>query len=144
MKKKLNCILLVDDDVATNYLTRMVLEEADVAETIETTLNGKEALAFLTNTGKYENNTNDLFPQPSLIFLDINMPVMDGWEFLDAYQKLPEHQRAKIIIVMLTTSLNPDDKIRAETATDVTSFRNKPMTEEMVLDIVRTHFPEIF
>ena len=143
MKKKLNCVLLVDDDKGTNFINQMIIKKADVAERIQTVLNGREALDFITNKGKYES-AGDVFPQPMLTLLDINMPVMDCWEFLEAYHALEEHQKGKIIIVMLTTSLNPDDKTRAEGISEVSDFKNKPLSHEAFADIIKTHFPECF
>lgn len=141
MKKKLNCVLLVDDDKGTNFINQMIIKKAGIADHIQTVLNGKEALDFITNKGKFEKAGN-VFPQPMLTLLDINMPVMDGWEFLEAYHALEEHQKGKIIIIMLTTSLNPDDKTRADDISEVSGFKSKPLSLETVDDIMKTHFPD--
>jgi CheY-like chemotaxis protein len=141
MKKKLNCVLLVDDDKGTNFINEMIIKKSGIAERIQTVLNGKEALDFITNKGKYES-AGDVYPQPMLTLLDINMPVMDGWEFLEAYHALEEFQKGKIIIVMLTTSLNPDDKTRAEGISEVSDFKSKPLSREAFADIIKTHFPD--
>lgn len=141
MKKRLNCVLLVDDDKGTNFINQMIIKKADIADHVQTVLNGKEALDFITNKGKYEKAGN-VFPQPMLTLLDINMPVMDGWEFLEAYHALEEHQKGKIIIIMLTTSLNPDDKIRAEEISEVSGFKSKPLSIETVEEIMKTYFPD--
>lgn len=142
MKTKLNCVLLIDDDEATNYINKLVIKKAGITDTIETTLNGREALDFLTNSGEHKKGPEHPFPQPMLILLDINMPVMDGWEFLEAYQKLPASQKCDIIIVMLTTSLNPDDNQRAKEISEISGFKNKPLTIEALADIMKTHFPQ--
>ncbi|MFC5684103.1 response regulator [Flavobacterium sp. MAHUQ-51] len=142
MKKKLNCILLIDDDAATNFINRRVIEKADITENIFTALNGKEAINFLTNKGNHQKEEDAVYPQPNLILLDINMPIMDGWEFLEAYEKLDENQKSKIIIVMLTTSFNPDDKTRAEKIETISGFKNKPLSAEILNDLIKTHFPE--
>jgi CheY-like chemotaxis protein len=141
MKKKLNCVLLVDDDRGTNFINQMIIKKSGIAHHVQTALNGKEALDFITNKGKYAAAGN-VFPQPMLTLLDINMPVMDGWEFLEAYQALDENQKGKIIIVMLTTSLNPDDKNRADSISEVSDFKNKPLSREAFDDIIKTHFPD--
>lgn len=142
MKKKLKCILLVDDDEATNFLNTMFLEEADVTENINTVLNGKEALEYLTCTGEYSNIDTTSFPQPELILLDINMPVMDGWEFIQAYRHLPKHQKAKTIIAMLTTSLNPEDRSKADEITEINAFESKPLSLEKISEIMEEYFPD--
>jgi len=103
--KKLNSVLLIDDDMATNFISKMIIKKAGITDHIETVLNGKQALDYLTNSGQYQKEDN-IFPQPMLILLDINMPVMDGWEFAEAFEKLDENQKGHIIIVMLTSSLN--------------------------------------
>ena len=134
MKKKLNCVLLVDDNEADNYLHTLVLKESSITDNIEIAMDGEEALDFLTSRGK------DL--PPDLIFLDINMPVMDGWTFLEEYEKLDEILKSKVVIVMLTTSVNPSDKNRMEQWNGSVDFLNKPLTLEMIDEIMQKYFPE--
>jgi CheY-like chemotaxis protein len=136
MKKKLNCILLIDDDKATNFINERVIKKLDCTKRIVTVYNGAEALEFLS----IEENGNLL--QPDLIFLDINMPVMDGWEFLEHYRKLHEDKKAKVVLLMLTTSLNPDDVKKANKIQEVKGFKNKPLTIEMMQDILKAYFPD--
>jgi CheY-like chemotaxis protein len=133
MKKKLNCILLVDDDDEDNFFHKIVIERMDVTDCIEVAENGIEALKFL----KKENQAI-----PELIFLDINMPKMNGWEFLEEYKKLSPDQKARITIMMLTTSANPDDIKRAESIEEVDGYKTKPLSEEMLTDILCKHFPD--
>src|ERR1041385_2757434 len=106
MTKKIHSILLVDDDDATNYLNRLTLKKLDCADEVHISESGSEALQYL------QKNVNGDYPHPDLIFLDINMPAMDGWEFLEEYKKLPPEMKGKIVEIMLTTSLNPDDMRR--------------------------------
>jgi len=131
MKKKLNCILLVDDDIEDNYFHKIVINEMNITERIEVALNGVEALNFL----KKENQT-----YPDIIFSDINMPKMNGWEFLEGFKELRAEQKAKVVVVMLTTSINPSDKERAEQFPDIIGFSSKPLTEEMISEILENHF----
>ena len=139
--KKLNSVLLIDDDMATNFISKMLIKKAGITEHIETTLNGKEALDYLTNSGKYQKS-DGIFPQPMLILLDINMPVMDGWEFAVAFSKLDEKQKEEIVIVLLTSSLNPDDKEKASNLSAISGFQNKALTMETLTSIMNTYFPE--
>lgn len=139
MKKRLNCILLIDDDDATNFIHQIVIRKARITEEIVTCLNGKQALEFLTNNGEYSNTEN---LQPSLILLDINMPVMDGWEFINAYQKLPQSIKSQIVIVMLTTSYDPDDMDKANGIPEIAEFEKKPLSLEMLNRIMENHFKE--
>jgi len=133
MKKKLNCIMLIDDDDDDNYFHRLIINEMNITEYVEIALNGEDALSFL----KKENQIS-----PDIIFLDINMPKMNGWEFMAAYKELRADQKAKVVVVMLTTSENPEDKKRAGQFPDIIGFNSKPLTAEMVNGILERNFPE--
>ncbi|MFT3822733.1 MAG: response regulator [Chitinophagaceae bacterium] len=143
MKKKLNCVLLIDDDEPTNFLNRMVVEETACANHVQVIQSGRDALDYLANKGKYAN-ADDTYPTPDLIFLDINMPAMDGWEFLEQYEQLPSHQKGKIIMVMLTTSFNPEDESKARANGYISGFKNKPLTEITLTEILNEHFADHF
>jgi CheY-like chemotaxis protein len=134
MKTKLNCILFIDDDEPTNFLNKMVVEQYDCVREIHVVQGGQEALDYLSG--------NSL--RPDLIFLDINMPAMDGWEFLDLYRNLPGEKKAHIVLIMLTTSLNPDDKKRTRHIPEVSGFENKPLVQSGLDDLLRKYFPENF
>lgn len=136
MNKKIDLILLIDDDPHDNFFHQKVIEEADVSLDVQVAKNGLEAIKFL------QSCTDQGFGRPDLIFLDINMPKMNGWEFIEAYEQLEKEQQAKIVIVMLTTSLNPEEEERAEASQTVKDFRSKPLTVEMLHEIVAMHFTE--
>ena len=138
MKNKLKCVLLVDDDEATNFLNTMILEKAEFAEKIVVAKNGKEALDILSSRDK---NSSD-HPVPDLILLDINMPIMNGWDFLNHYHQLQPQLKAKTVLIMLTTSLNPEDKEKAETNPDINGFENKPLNNSKLENIISGYFPE--
>jgi len=131
MKNKLKCILLIDDDEEDNFFHKIVINDMNITESIQVAHNGIEALEFLTK----ENQT-----APELIFLDINMPKMNGWEFLEAYQKLNAPQKAKLVVVMLTTSINPVDQKRAEQFPEIANFNSKPLTDLVLMDILKRYF----
>jgi CheY-like chemotaxis protein len=133
MKNKLNCIMLIDDDDDDNYFHQIVINKMNITEHIEVALNGEEALIFL----KKENHIH-----PDIIFLDINMPKMNGWEFMEAYKELRANQKAKVVVMMLTTSENPEDKKRSALYPEITSFNSKPLTEEMLAAILEKHFSQ--
>ena len=128
-------LLLVDDDYITNFLNTNLLREIDPGVQVLTALNGQEALELLRI---YCQPTTPLCP--SLIFLDINMPVMDGFEFLEAYQQLPTAQREGMVVVMLTTSVNPRDLSRLEDL-PIAGLLSKPLTEEKIAQVMADYFP---
>jgi CheY-like chemotaxis protein len=101
-------------------------------------MNNQDYLFINTNL---ENTT---YPQPDLIFLDINMPVMDGWEFMQVYHKLDENKKGNKVIVMLTTSINPDDKLKASLISEITDFKSKPLFPDNLEELVKKYFPEKF
>jgi CheY-like chemotaxis protein len=140
MEKKLNCILLIDDDFATNFINKKILQKANIATHIQVALNGKEAIDYLCNKGKFKS-TETVNPQPELIFLDINMPVMDGWEFMKAYKNLiPDEQKKKINIIMLTSSFNPADKAKADTIKEIADYRQKTLNASILQEIMTKYF----
>jgi CheY-like chemotaxis protein len=141
MKKKLNCVLLVDDNESDNFIHKRVVEKAGIADHIVIALNGQEALDFLTTRKDTEHSASS-YSQPELIFLDINMPVMDGWEFLEEYKKLEEFQKGRVVFIMLTTSCNPADKTRAEMIIGHDCFQFKPLTIRMINEILQKYFPD--
>jgi CheY-like chemotaxis protein len=139
MKQKLNCILLIDDDEPTNFMSNMELEEADCTKHIQIADSGKKALSYLSASSPINNKDNEM-PYPELIFLDINMPAMNGWEFLYKLKYLKKENEPEIVIIMLTTSINPDDKLKAEKIPLIAGFENKPLTSEIIQNIIKKYF----
>lgn len=140
MDKKLNCVLLIDDDEGNCFLCRLVIERYGIANTIAIALNGKEAIDYLTNSGKFQMEIGCPNPEPELVFLDINMPIMDGWEFIDAYRNLAINKPS--IIIMLSGTFNPDDEKMAATIPEISQFQNKPLTNAVLDTICKKYFPE--
>ena len=141
MKKKLKCVLLVDDNEADNFLHKLILKESGISDHIEIAMDGEEALDFLTSSWK-EGASPGQDLTPELIFLDINMPVMDGWTFLEEYDKLHDAQKSRTIVIMLTTSVNPYDKRRLEKRKEAIDFLYKPLTLKGIDEIMLKYFPE--
>lgn len=134
--KALDCILLIDDDHVTNFIHTKAIGRSQVQVHVQVAESAQEGLDFITSVSTAE----DPLPRPGIILLDINMPGMDGWEFLEAYNKLPETSKAQIIIVMLTTSLNPDDEAKARGYNEVLRFMTKPLRPEMIDEIAAQFF----
>lgn len=138
MKEKLNCILLIDDDEPTNFINELVIKKAGCTHKIVAKQGAREALEYLMS------QEDGAHPRPDLIFLDINMPAMNGWDFLEEYRKLHELQKGQIIIVMLTTSLNPDDEEKASRIKEINDFKSKPLTKEILQEILHRYFEDRF
>lgn len=136
MTQKLRSILLIDDDEPTNYLTQAIIEDAACTKTVKAVQSGQEALEYLLNA----SGDDDGHAVPDLIFLDVNMPAMNGWEFLEKYRLLNSEKRGKVMIVMLTTSLFPEDRQKAMEIPEVSGFENKPLTTQKLNRILDKFF----
>lgn len=124
-------ILLVDDDSITNFITSKALQSYLSNVAISVASNGQDAL------DKLQSLLTKPEALPDIIFLDINMPVMDGWDFLNELQKLNKPILNKINIYLYTSSLYIEDKKKADTCASVKEIISKPFTKEQVLGIVR-------
>lgn len=130
----LNTVLLVDDDATTNYLNKLLLNRLDVAGQLLVAENGREALATLHQVCEGGPPTC-----PALILLDLNMPVMNGLEFLEAYQQLAWPPAQTSVIVVLTTSANADELARVRQL-PVAAILTKPLTTEKIRLILHDYF----
>ena len=135
--EKLNCVLLIDDDEGTNYYHKIIIDGLGATKHVQICTDGQDALDYLTNKGKYVSNTT--YPCPELIFLDINMPKMNGFEFLDEYKKISPKLRKDQIIIMVTTSLLDDDRDNALSYESVHDFVHKPLTEVFLKNLVEKY-----
>jgi CheY-like chemotaxis protein len=126
MEYKYKNVMVIDDNAIDLYIAEMVMSTTRFAEKVICIGSAKEALEYLKPL--YES-PDEL---PSLIFLDINMPEMTGFDFLDAYRDLPENIRKKCIIMMLTTSLDETDRKQAEANQFVKRFLNKPLDRDKI------------
>ena len=125
--KKVNCILLIDDDEATNHLHTMILKNLDLYDKIEVAENGKKGLDFIKLC-----HPKDL---PELILLDINMPLMDGFQFLEEYQKLDPSRRLPSKLIMVSTSSNQKEVSRAMEHKELYGYLDKPLKKNEILEI---------
>lgn len=135
---KLHTILLIDDDPATNFLHNLIIQKENCTANIICKQSAEEALVYLRSKVKGE------YPHPELIFLDINMPGMNGWEFLNEYKNIEKIQEAGKILVMLTTSLDFSDRDKAGKIKEITQFKTKPLTSEIIRDVLTTNFSKTF
>jgi CheY-like chemotaxis protein len=131
----LPCVLLVDDDHTTNFLNQSLLRRLQITERVMVALDGEAALAELQR--------QCVPPTPGcpvLILLDVNMPGLNGIQFLEAYQRLPLAESREIVIVMLSTSLHPRDVERIQGFNLVADFVTKPLTDAKMRSILTAHF----
>ncbi|MCW3127277.1 MAG: response regulator [Bacteroidetes bacterium] len=129
MQKKI--IMIIDDNPHDNFFTKRVIKQNDADDIIITMESAVLALEYL------EAGT---VPKPDLIFLDIYMPVMDGWEFLDRYCKLDADLRIGLMIVMLATSGDPAHVQRAKTWDCISEYIMKPLTIEKMEGLSDKYF----
>jgi CheY-like chemotaxis protein len=128
---KLKEILLVDDSDPDLLYTQVVLQAAEVADSVRPFETAGEALTFLRQPSGHAVD---------VILLDINMPEMNGFEFLEAYEKLHATHQAKAVVVMLTSSPDPHDRARAMSFASVKGYVVKPIdtpSAEGLLDLIQ-------
>lgn len=130
---KISCILLVDDDQINNFINQRLIEELTLTAELNLVNNGLEAVDYLKENCRVSTKC------PELILLDINMPVMDGFEFLYEFETLDIPNKEKVKIVMLTTSTSQKDLERLN-GHEIAGYINKPLTEEKMLDLVNKLF----
>ncbi len=131
----LPCLMLVDDDDTTNFLNQALLRRLAVADQVLVARDGQEALNVL--------HTHCAAPAapacPVLILLDLNMPRLNGLEFLRAYAQRPAANKPAVVIVMLTTSLHPQDLAQLQ-GLPIAGYFTKPLSNEKITQILQQHF----
>jgi CheY-like chemotaxis protein len=131
----LDTILCVDDDPITLMLCKMVINKASFSNKIMTAKNGEEALNYFKSfNGASEDEQSK---KPQLIFLDLNMPVMGGWEFLDCFSTSEYSEYNTIKVIILSSTIDPEDLEKAKKYPMVLDFLSKPISKEM-LEYVKT------
>ncbi|MFN6945051.1 MAG: response regulator [Cytophagaceae bacterium] len=126
---KYHAVMLVDDNEIDNLINQKMIEASNLCEHIFVHSGAKSAIEFLKNIEKLAKGPVDMF-LPEVIFLDIDMPLMDGFQFLDEFEKLSDSIKAQCKVVMLTSSLNPQDMNKAKKNQYVLKYINKPLTQE--------------
>lgn len=121
-------ILLVDDDPITLMLCKKVFSRTSFSNTVITAQNGEEAISFFKKLNKNTESEN----LPELIFLDLNMPVMGGWEFLDEFSNKRYERFHQIKIVVLSSTIDPEDLAKTKDYPMIIDFLPKPITLNML------------
>lgn len=123
---KYNSVMLIDDNEIDNFINQKMMEGCNFAERIYVHTSGKSAIEFLCNLARIKEVPEELIPQ--IIFVDINMPIMDGFQFLEEFENMAENIKKSTRVVMLTTSINPSDMDRAEANSRMLKYVNKPLS----------------
>jgi CheY-like chemotaxis protein len=126
----LELIMCVDDDPITLMLFKKVVQKAAFAKEIINATNGEEAITLINNITNQET-------KPQLIFLDLNMPIMGGWEFLDLFNASNYFNSNSTKVIILTSTIDPRDIKKSKLYPNVIEFLSKPITVEM-LDYLKT------
>lgn len=126
--EKFDNIFLIDDDDIINFISMKILTQAGIAKHIAAFSNAPDALNMIKDRADKipDAITNDL------IFLDINMPEMDGWAFLDLFEQLPEHITRNYKIIMLSSSINPKDIEQSTHYKSVCQYISKPLSIDKI------------
>jgi CheY-like chemotaxis protein len=121
---KFNNVLLVEDDSITVMVCERIITMTGFAGKVKSAVNGKDALDYLQQLAE----TGEVFPE--IIFLDINMPVMNGWQFLEEFEKVAKQYPTQPRVYILSSTVDPEDYKKAESFKTVTSFISKPLTKD--------------
>ena len=127
-------VMLIDDNELDNFINQKVIEMNNFSEKVYVNSSGLSALEFLKNLCVNKVLIDEA--SPSVIFVDINMPFMDGFQFLEQYYKLPAELSEKCKVVILTSSFNPADKETSLKISKDILFLNKPLTEDSLATIL--------
>ena len=123
--------IVIDDDEINNMLCQIIIKQAMGGAQVETFVFPKEGLNYIKN-----NFTQPAEKIETILFLDINMPEMNAWEFLEQYDLLPEDVKSQLLIIVLSSSVNEEDKRRAAENKYVSSYLVKPLLKDTIRSIV--------
>ncbi len=127
---KVDTICLVDDDTVFQYIMEHTISKKKLANTILKFMDGETAINFIIR------NLHNQSKLPEFILLDLNMPVMDGWEFLQEFLIIQSQLKKKITIYIVTSSVNDSDIEKAQNFQIISGYLVKPITEEKLIEIL--------
>lgn len=120
-----NNFLVIDDDLANNFICRVIIQKTFPGSSVTSFTSPVEAVEHIKEIGAKN-------PQPTVILLDINMPVLSGWQVLEIIDKLDDDLKNLFSIYMLSSSINPKDNFKANAHPLVVAYLEKPLTKEML------------
>lgn len=129
----LTSIMLIDDNKIDNLFHARVISKNIQDISIITKESAEEALEYLATEGD---------GCPDIIFLDINMPRMNGWDFIEEYKKLDPDKKKSLVVVMLSNAETPDDSMKRKTAGIFADFKSKPLTPEMLNEVAGLYYSQ--
>jgi len=130
MQSIIKCALFIDDDKATNFINQFLAQRSNHFEKVMVASSAKEGLDYIQKA-----NNGETIP-PEIIFLDINMPAMNGWDFLNTLNKKPNAFNDKIKIYMLSSSSRESDINKAKEYNTVKGFLTKPLTNDILKKLI--------
>jgi CheY-like chemotaxis protein len=128
--KKINTFCIVDDDDLYQFTTTLLLKKTDLVNKIIVFSNGLKAINFLKDEMGHVENI------PDILFLDINMPVMDGWEFLEEYLLIKPMMPKTVVIYMVSSSVDERDVLKAKSISALSGYLIKPISSENIMDVI--------
>jgi CheY-like chemotaxis protein len=129
--KTIKNLTLIDDDDIFVFLTKKAIESTNLVELIKVFGNGLDAINFL------KENCDNVDSLPEIILLDLSMPIMDGWQFLDQFTKLIPKIEKKITIYICSSSISPSDVLLAKKNNAVSDYIIKPVTKEKLIELIK-------
>jgi CheY-like chemotaxis protein len=128
---KVKTLGIVDDDKIYTFLVKKTIEQTNLVNTIKVFENGLDAINFLKKNAANQDTL------PEILLLDLSMPIMDGWEFLEEYILLSPKLDRKITIYIISSSISPYDIDKAKSISIVTDFIIKPISKEKLIEIFK-------
>nr|WP_309756146.1 response regulator [Flavobacterium sp.] len=128
--KKIETFCIVDDDDIYQFTTSLLLKKTDLVNKIIVFSNGLKAINFLKDEMGNKENI------PDVLFLDINMPVMDGWEFLEEYLLIKSMMPKTVVIYMVSSSVNEKDVLKAKSIGALSGYMVKPISSQNIMEVI--------
>ncbi len=125
-------IFLVDDDATFVFMTKRIIKSTAIDSEINEFPDGEAAIDFL------KDHLDHTEPLPDVIFLDLNMPIMDGWGFLEEYVSLEPKMKKKVKLYIVSSSISPHEIERAKSFSSVSDFIIKPLVKEKFIEIIES------